>query len=774
MKLDRDACYRALRTRDARFDGRIFIGVRTTGIYCRPICPARTPKLENIDFYPSAAAAQEAGFRPCLRCRPESSPDLAAWRGTSSTVSRALALIAEGALDGDEADVEGSGAPARHRRAAAPAALPAAPRRVADRGRADAARAVRQAADPRDADEHGRGRRGGRLRQRAAIQRDVPGPLSGGRRRRSGALSTSGAAGRDPAAAITLKLSYAPPYDWAAMIAFLAGARDRRASRSSRPSRYRRTIALDGAHGTIEVAPIARTRRAWRRRSASRTCARCRRSSRASGASSISAPTSRAITRAARRGSAPGARWSRPGPGCACRAPGTASSSRCAPMLGQQITVAAARRLAGKLVAAYGEPLATAATTEDGWPDGGLPASRAPGQRRTSRRSACRARAPRRWRRWRAAAAADPRLFDREHDLDGAVARLRALPGHRRVDGAVHRDARAARARCVSGRRHRPLARHGRRRRHAADTGGAARAAPKPGGRGAPTRRSISGRRIPAQRSRRPRGARGGRGMRAESSLHRSRRRRRSGRLLVWDDDAVLRALDFEGLRARACSVSLQRHYGAVEPEPGERPPPSAEPLAAFFAGELDAIEAIEVRTDGTEFQRRVWAALRAFRPGPRRPTARWPPRSDAPTRAAPSGSPTARIPIRDRRAVSSRHRRRRLAHRLRRRARAQALAAGARAALDARTRGGSSHESIRSGRPSRRFAPCTHRERSWCCRTRGTPAAPASSRRAAPKPSRRRARASPGRAAIPTVTRFRRASSPPRWRASRASCRCR
>ena len=102
MDLNRQACYRALRARDPRFDGRFFVAVRTTGIYCRPICPARTPKLRNIVFYATAAGAQEAGFRPCLRCRPESSPDLAAWRGTSNTVSRALALITDGALDGDD------------------------------------------------------------------------------------------------------------------------------------------------------------------------------------------------------------------------------------------------------------------------------------------------------------------------------------------------------------------------------------------------------------------------------------------------------------------------------------------------------------------------------------------------------------------------------------------------------------------------------------------------------------------------------------------------
>src|ERR1700752_507833 len=99
MDMDRIACYRAISTRDARFDGRLFVGVKTTGIYCRPICPARTPKRENVVFFPSAAAAQEAGFRPCLRCRPEISPDLRSWRETSNTVSGALALIEAGAID---------------------------------------------------------------------------------------------------------------------------------------------------------------------------------------------------------------------------------------------------------------------------------------------------------------------------------------------------------------------------------------------------------------------------------------------------------------------------------------------------------------------------------------------------------------------------------------------------------------------------------------------------------------------------------------------------
>src|SRR5260221_1970632 len=90
---------RARLTRDPRFDGRFFVGVLTTGIYCRPICPARMPKEENVRYFPTAAAAAEAGLRPCLRCRPECSPGTPAWTGTSTTLSPALKLIHETALE---------------------------------------------------------------------------------------------------------------------------------------------------------------------------------------------------------------------------------------------------------------------------------------------------------------------------------------------------------------------------------------------------------------------------------------------------------------------------------------------------------------------------------------------------------------------------------------------------------------------------------------------------------------------------------------------------
>jgi AraC family transcriptional regulator, regulatory protein of adaptative response / methylated-DNA-[protein]-cysteine methyltransferase len=97
--LDVATCERARVSRDRRFDGRFFSGVRTTRIYCRPVCPVRPAKAENVSFYPSAAAAERAGFRPCLRCRPETAPFSPAWKGSLATVERAVRLIGDGALD---------------------------------------------------------------------------------------------------------------------------------------------------------------------------------------------------------------------------------------------------------------------------------------------------------------------------------------------------------------------------------------------------------------------------------------------------------------------------------------------------------------------------------------------------------------------------------------------------------------------------------------------------------------------------------------------------
>ena len=118
MNLDWQVCSRARLSRDARFDGKFFIGVRGSRVYCRPICPAPTAKEKNVRYFPTAAAAAEAGFRPCLRCRPECSPGTPAWSGTSNTVSRALRLIAESGLEdgGVEVLAERLGVGARHLR----------------------------------------------------------------------------------------------------------------------------------------------------------------------------------------------------------------------------------------------------------------------------------------------------------------------------------------------------------------------------------------------------------------------------------------------------------------------------------------------------------------------------------------------------------------------------------------------------------------------------------------------------------------------------------
>ncbi len=97
--LDFETCNEARLRRDPAFDGRFFTAVRTTKIYCRPVCPVKQPLTKNVSYYPTAAASERAGYRPCLRCRPETAPFSPAWNGTRSTVERALKLIESGALD---------------------------------------------------------------------------------------------------------------------------------------------------------------------------------------------------------------------------------------------------------------------------------------------------------------------------------------------------------------------------------------------------------------------------------------------------------------------------------------------------------------------------------------------------------------------------------------------------------------------------------------------------------------------------------------------------
>src|SRR5580698_1859757 len=99
--MDFEACYRAVQSRDARFDGWFFTAVSSTGIYCRPSCPAVTPKRENVSFFATAAAAQRAGYRACLRCRPDAAPGSPEWLGRADIAARAVKLILRGTVDAD-------------------------------------------------------------------------------------------------------------------------------------------------------------------------------------------------------------------------------------------------------------------------------------------------------------------------------------------------------------------------------------------------------------------------------------------------------------------------------------------------------------------------------------------------------------------------------------------------------------------------------------------------------------------------------------------------
>ena len=255
--LDREACYRVFQTHDARFDGRIFVGVTSTGIYCRPICPARTPKFENCRYFASAAAAQEAGFRPCLRCRPETAPELAFWRGSSNTVSRAMKLIAEGALDESEAGVEALaerlGVGGRQLRRLFQQHLGASPIAVAQTRRVLFAKHLIH--DTRlPMTEVALSAGFGSVRRFNEIFRKMFGrPPSALRRAKKG--KRGGAPAHAAGDAVTLRLSYRPPYDWPGMLDALTLRADKR-HEWIEDGVWHRRIELDGKAGSVAVAHL--------------------------------------------------------------------------------------------------------------------------------------------------------------------------------------------------------------------------------------------------------------------------------------------------------------------------------------------------------------------------------------------------------------------------------------------------------------------------------------------------------------------------------------
>lgn len=227
--LDPERCYRLLEARDARFDGRLFVGVRSTGVFCRPICPAPTPKARNCTFWRSAAAAQAAGFRPCLRCRPEAAPGTPAWRGTEATVSRALRLIEAGALDGEgsvERLADRLGVGDRHLRRLFDRHLGTTPVAVAKLRRVLFAKQLLTETDLPMTEVALASGFGSQRRFNACLREVYDRPPSELRRRRRagagrGRAKSRGASPTASAHRLELTLPFRPPLAWTALLRFL-------------------------------------------------------------------------------------------------------------------------------------------------------------------------------------------------------------------------------------------------------------------------------------------------------------------------------------------------------------------------------------------------------------------------------------------------------------------------------------------------------------------------------------------------------------------------
>lgn len=254
MDLDEGTCWRAVTTRDRRFEGRFVMGVRTTGVYCRPGCPARMPLKRNVSFFTCAAAAETAGFRPCRRCRPDASPGSPAWVGTSTTVARALKLIEAGALDdnrGVAALAERLGVGARHLRRLFLEHLGANPRDIAQTRRVHFAKRLLEETDlPMTAVAEAAGFPGVR-RFNDAVRRSfqtTPGAL----RRRRGRPEPAESGGRRQ---LKLRLPYRAPLDWPRLLGFLRG-RAIAGTEVVTPDAYRRAIDLPKTRGVLAVRPL--------------------------------------------------------------------------------------------------------------------------------------------------------------------------------------------------------------------------------------------------------------------------------------------------------------------------------------------------------------------------------------------------------------------------------------------------------------------------------------------------------------------------------------
>ena len=429
IPLDPDVCYRALQTHDARFDGRFFTGVTSTGIYCRPICPARTPMRRNCRFYLNAAAAQQAGFRACLRCRPEVAPGLPAWRGTVNTVSRAMARIAEGALDDPRASVarlaESLGVGERQLRRLFDQHIGASPITVAQTRRVlFAKQLLHETRLPMTSVAMAAGFASIR-RFNGAFQALYHRPPSQLRRRGVAASAT---------APVALRLPYRPPLDWDALLAFFT-PRAIPGVEEVANGIYRRIVCIrDVAESNVtepdfaESFAIIAVSHAPARHAlqVEIVCDHVRMlpliAARLHRVFDVDADTETIAAHLSNDAMLARAVRSRPG----LRCPGGWDPFEIAvrAVLGQQVSVAAARKLAAQLVRLCGTQIQRSDTAlTHAFPSAqqvagaDLSALGMPAARRATLAALARA------------AIADPKLFEASDTLEESIARLRSIPG---------------------------------------------------------------------------------------------------------------------------------------------------------------------------------------------------------------------------------------------------------------------------------------------------------------------------------------------------------
>ena len=250
LDLPRGVLDRARVSRDARFDGKFFIAVTSTRIYCRPVCPVRSPKQSNVRYYATAAAAAEAGFRPCLRCRPEAAPGTPAWLGTSAVVRRALRLIHQGALDEDSVEALATrvGIGPRHLHRLFLQHVGASPIAVAQTRRLHFAKRLLDETDLPMTEVALAAGFGSLRRFNFAFQHNYkrsPRELRQGRRR--GRPIPDGDE-------VILRLAYRPPYDWSTLRDYLAARAVPGVERVDARG-YARTIQLPKTHAIVRVTP---------------------------------------------------------------------------------------------------------------------------------------------------------------------------------------------------------------------------------------------------------------------------------------------------------------------------------------------------------------------------------------------------------------------------------------------------------------------------------------------------------------------------------------